>query len=80
MSKPFSQIQFEISTTWRPDHHGILTLWRNGDAIAAVSPIYYDEESSWYWYTYINAQNGFCDNLWEAQAEAERSTSPYRLN
>ena len=61
--------------TWRPDHRGIPTLWRNGSAIAAISPIYDDEKKSWYWYTYINALNGFCDNFWEAQAAAERSTS-----
>lgn len=62
--------------TWRPDHRGILTLWHNDEAIAAISPIYNDNETSWYWYTYVNAQSGFCDSFWEAQAEAERSTSP----
>jgi hypothetical protein len=65
---------------WRPDHRGILTMWRNDEALAAISPIYNDDKISWYWYTYINAQNGFCDALWEAQAEAERSASPNRLN
>lgn len=65
---------------WRPDHRGILTLWLNDDAIAAVTPIYDDDKTSYYWYTYINAQNGFCDNLWEAQAEAERSISPHPLH
>lgn len=65
---------------WRPDHRGILTLWRNNKAIAAISSINDDSKMSWYWYTYINAQNGFCDNLWDAQAEAERSTLPHSLN
>jgi hypothetical protein len=59
--------------TWQPDHRGILTLWFNNDAIAAVSPISRDGSTEWYWYTYVNDRNGFCDTIDGAQAEAERA-------
>jgi hypothetical protein len=60
---------------WRPDHRGIMTLWTDERQIAAVSPIYEDEKTSWYWYAYLGTASGFCDTLEQAQAEAERSTS-----
>lgn len=65
---------------WRPDHRGIMTLWHNEQAIAAISPLYDDDKTTWYWHTYINAQNGFCHTLWQAQAKAERSVSPHYLH
>lgn len=65
---------------WRSDDRGVLTLWRDDDAIAAVSPVYGENRTLWYWYPYISNMSGFFATLWEARDEAERSTGPHGIH
>jgi hypothetical protein len=44
-------------------------------AVAAVSPIYENEDTTWYWYVYGTNQSGFCKRIDQAQAEAERAVT-----
>jgi hypothetical protein len=67
---------FFIGMKWQPDHRGVLTLWRDDDAIAALSPVYEENRTLWHWYSYISSMSGFCATPREAQDEAERSIGP----
>lgn len=65
---------------WRSDGPNSYALRHDDEDVAATSNVERAGRRAWYWHTYVNGDEGFCETLEQAQAEAERSTLPKRLN
>lgn len=66
--------------SWRQTKDQSYELLVGDEEVAATSNIERDGRKGWFWHTYINGDEGFCETLEQAKAEAERSTLPHRLN
>lgn len=64
---------------WLSDGKDSFALEYEGEYVAAVSNIEQNGRRCWYWHSYVNGAEGFCDTLQQAQADAERATTPQRL-